>query len=63
MKGEIIKWFDKKGYGFISGEDGNSYFLHIKQVSGGQIPEIGNRVKFNAVKTSKGEQAQNVVIV
>lgn len=63
MKGEVSKWFAEKGYGFVTADDGKSYFLHIKQISGEEMPDVGTQVKFNVVKTSKGEQAHNVVII
>lgn len=28
MFGTVTKYFRDKGYGFIRGEDGNSYFIH-----------------------------------
>ena len=31
-----IKWFsESKGYGFITGEDGNDYFVHYSAFPGG----------------------------
>lgn len=34
MRG-TCKWFnEKKGYGFISGEDGNEYFVHYSKILG-----------------------------
>lgn len=29
MTGTVTKYISKKGYGFIGGEDGESYFFHI----------------------------------
>ncbi len=31
MKGVITKYFSDKGYGFILGEDNNSYYFHISK--------------------------------
>lgn len=32
MKG-TVKWFDaRKGFGFITGEDGNDYFVHFSSI-------------------------------
>lgn len=32
MQGVITKYFEEKGYGFITGENGENYFFHISQV-------------------------------
>ena len=32
MFGTVTGYFDNKGYGFIRGEDGNSYFIHKKDI-------------------------------
>jgi cold shock CspA family protein len=31
MNGEIIRLYTEKGYGFIKGEDGFTYFLHASE--------------------------------
>ena len=32
MRGRIKRFIEDKGYGFITGEDGQDYFFHISQV-------------------------------
>lgn len=32
MRGTVRKWFPKRGYGFIKGEDRKDYFVHWKSV-------------------------------
>ena len=51
MKGTIIKAF--RGYGFIRGEDGNTY--HYKPVY-----EVGDQVEFEPSENEKGHEAINV---
>lgn len=64
MNGRIIRYFSNKGYGFIMGEDGISRFFHISQVSKSDITFIGEgeRVQFNPIKTSRGQNAVNVIV-
>ena len=63
MRG-IIKWFnEKKGYGFISGDDGTDYFLHISAVvETGLIIRPNDEVEFDVIKTHRGFQAKNLQI-
>jgi cold shock CspA family protein len=63
MKGEVIKWFDDKGYGFVTGTDDESYFLHISQMKEEVQPKVGDTVKFEGVSTDRGKQAQQVIIL
>ena len=63
MKGTIKKWIDAKGFGFIDGEDGESYFLHISQLPQNSQPKEGDRVKFNGVDSDRGKQAQRAEII
>ena len=58
-----VKWFDaKKGYGFISREDGEDVFVHysVIQGSGYRVLEDGQKVEFEVVQGRKGLEASNV---
>lgn len=59
-----IKWFDeKKGFGFITGEDGSDYFLHFSKIQkeGFKTINEGETVTFEIENGPKGPQAANVV--
>ena len=34
MYGRVTKYFHNKGYGFIHGEDSNTYFIHHTKLNG-----------------------------
>ncbi|MDK2945905.1 MAG: cold-shock protein [Thermotogota bacterium] len=64
MKG-TVKWFDaKKGYGFITGEDGKDVFVHFSAVDmdGYKKLEENQEVDFEIVEGEKGPQASNVTV-
>jgi CspA family cold shock protein len=59
-----VKWFNaKKGYGFISTEDGNDVFVHHKEIQteGFRTLKEGDDVEFDIAQGPKGELAKNVV--
>ncbi|RKD27310.1 cold shock protein (beta-ribbon, CspA family) [Caminicella sporogenes DSM 14501] len=63
MKGKV-KWFNsEKGYGFITGEDGNDVFVHYTaiQQQGFRTLEENQEVEFEVVEGEKGPQAAQVV--
>ena len=63
MKNGTVKWFNaKKGFGFISDEEGNDVFVHFSalQMDGFKVLEEGDKVQFEVVKGDKGPQAANV---
>jgi len=63
MEGKV-KWFnDTKGFGFIQGDDGNDYFVHLTQLPRDTEVKENDRVSFDPVRTEKGQQAQNVALI
>lgn len=65
MKGQV-KWFDsKKGYGFITGENGREVFVHFSGIAkeGFKSLDEGQKVEFEIADGAKGEQAVNVTVI
>ncbi|AYW45246.1 cold-shock protein [Tetragenococcus koreensis] len=64
METGTVKWFNaEKGYGFITGEDGNDVFVHFSaiQEEGFKTLEEGQAVNFDIEEGQRGPQATNVV--
>lgn len=64
MKG-TVRWFNKrKGYGFISDEQGKDVFVHYSGINmeGYKNLEEGQSVEFDLTQGEKGPQATNVVV-
>ena len=62
MKTGTVKWFNaKKGYGFISDENGDDIFVHFSalNMSGFKVLEEGDKVEFEVIDGEKGPQAAN----
>ena len=60
MKG-TVKWFNaKKGFGFISDEEGNDVFVHFSalQMDGFKVLDEGDEVEFEVIDGEKGPQAK-----
>ena len=58
-----VKWFNmKKGYGFITRDQGDDVFVHFRNINGEGRRGIkdGERVQFVVVDGDKGLQAENV---
>ena len=66
MKKGMVKEYDSlKGYGFITGEDGEDYFVHVSGLrehlkARGVRP--GQKVSFDVDYDHKGDKAVNVKI-
>lgn len=60
----IVKWFDnKKGFGFITREDGaTDVFVHFRSIKSDGYRSLidGEKVSFDVVEGKKGLQAENV---
>lgn len=58
-----VKWFNaKKGFGFISDENGTDVFVHYSALNmdGFKVLDEGDKVTFDVVTGEKGPQAANV---
>ena len=61
-----VKWFNsKKGYGFITNENGEDIFVHYSGINmeGFKELENGANVTYELVKTERGVAAINVVVI
>ena len=61
-----VKWFDsKKGYGFITGENGKEIFVHFSGIvtDGFKSLNEGQAVEFDVGSGAIGEQAVIVTVV
>jgi cold shock protein len=59
----IVKWFNnKKGYGFITPENGNDVFVHFSAITGEGYKSLeeGQAVEFEIKEGPKGQEATNV---
>ena len=62
MRG-TVKWFsEKKGYGFITAEDGKDVFVHFSAIDseGFRTLDEGQEVEFEVTSGPKGLQASKV---
>ena len=64
MNNGTVKWFNAdKGFGFITGEDGNDVFAHFSaiQSEGFKTLDEGQAVTFDTEEGPRGLQATNIV--
>ena len=60
MKG-TVKWFnDRKGYGFILGDDEKEVFVHRNSLVEGTYINEGDPVEYEIESSDKGPNATNV---
>lgn len=59
-----VKWFNtRKGYGFISTDDGKDIFVHYSNIAADGYKTLaeGDPVTFDVVDGEKGPRAENVI--
>ena len=62
ISGSIKIWKELEGWGFIEGDNGDSYFINIINVRKGQTIRVDSRVKFDVFEGQRGPEAENVTI-
>lgn len=59
-----VKWFNEKGFGFITSDEGGDVFVHYSAITdqprGHKTLTQGQRVQFDAEQTDRGPKAVNV---
>lgn len=63
MNKGTVKWFNaEKGYGFITGEDGQDVFVHFSAINGEGFKSLeeGQAVSYDLTEGARGMQAANV---
>ncbi len=60
MKGTVKFFNDMKGFGFISGEDGNEYFVHQTGLEEGVTLHENDPVEFEVEQGDRGPKAVKV---
>jgi len=63
MSNGTVKWFNaEKGFGFITGDDGQDVFVHYSSIemAGYRVLEEGQAVSFEVGTGAKGPQAEAV---
>jgi CspA family cold shock protein len=66
LESGTVKWFNvKKGYGFITRDQGDDVFVHFRNIEGGGRRGIneGQRVSFIVITGDKGLQADEVTTI
>ena len=62
----IVKFFDaKKGYGFITGDDGQEYFVHFSAIKSDGFKTLneGDKVEFSLTTDDRGTKAVDVKVI
>ena len=56
-----VKFYNTtRSFGFINGDDGKDYFVHISGIKEGTIISDGDRVSFVVVQGDRGSKAEQV---
>lgn len=66
MSKGTVKWFnEKKGYGFLTQDDGSDLFVHFTGIEGDgyRVLYEGDRVEFEIEQSDKGPRAVSVKTV
>jgi len=60
VEGTVKFYNEMKNFGFITGDDGNEYFVHGSAIKDGVTLREGDKVKFDVAQGDRGPKAENV---
>lgn len=65
MRGNVKRFNQFKGFGFIYGDDGNDYFFHYSQLmmDGYKTIRANESVEFTPVMSERGPQAHDIMVI
>ena len=63
MEGTVKFFNQKKGYGFVSGDDEKDYFIHFSALTPGVFLRQDDRISFDANDSDRGLKAEKVVLL
>ncbi len=63
MEGTVKFFNRKKGFGFISGDDGKDYFVHFSALPQGVFLRENDRVSFKGAEGERGLKAESVQLL
>lgn len=63
MYGTVTRYFKDRGYGFIRGEDGNTYFVHHSNLYGEHL-DSGYYLFFKPFQSDRSDyNAKNIMVI
>ena len=63
MYGRVTRYFHDRGYGFIRGDDGNTYFIHHSKLDGEHI-DPGYYISFKPFQNDRSDyNARNLMVI
>ena len=63
MYGRVTRYFHDRGYGFIRGDDGNTYFIHHSKLDGEYI-DPGYYISFKPFQNDRSDyNTKNIMVI
>ena len=60
MKGKVKMFNAERGFGFITGDDGQDVYVHSSSIQGGVALSVGDVVEYDVESGERGPRAKNV---